>query len=283
MGAQDINTVQALPEQTFYSSKPGIRLFADQFNSGRAFDSVTGKRSVGLMDPKDGKFSLKPEFSDVTAGAIDVVLEKLVKGYNGNFTGGFTDLNPNAMQVANGTTIDMVDVQPTSPIVGNTNATGSTVTMLKMATGDAADFAGHEGEVVLVPRTDTTALPMRGLIQRVDAGTDSIYLAYPLDEVPKASAQVALLEGFEQDLGGNVTKFREFILAQDFLNGASHRTIIWRGQAIGGFDQTLTNDDKTKTMIDVQILGYSRQSAGAGNTFQIVPATIKGTYGKANI
>lgn len=282
MAAQDINTIQPLPEQTFYSSKPGVRLYTDAVNSGRAHDSVNSKRLVALIDPKDAKFALKPEFSPVSAGAIDVILEQLLKAWNGNLAAGATDMNPQAMEVGNGTSIKTVDVQPTSAVTANTHATTAcTRKVLNMVTGGGTNFIGHEGEVVLIGQANSNAPVMRGIIQSATA--DSITLFYELDEIPAVGKAVTLLKGFEQDLGGNQGLIREFIMAQDFLNNASHRTVIWRGQPVSGFDQSLSNDDKTKTMLDIQVLGYAKTSAGANNTMQIVPATVFGTYGKAAV
>ena len=282
MAAQDINTNQPLPEQTFYSSKPGVRLFADAQGSGRAYDSVTGKRAVALLDPKDAKFALKPEFSPVSAGAIDVILEQLLKAWNGNLAGAGQDMNPQAMEIGNGTSIKNVDVQPTVAVTGTTHAaTACTKKALTMATGGGAAFAGTEGKVILIAQTNSNAPPMRGIIQSISG--EVITLLYELDEIPAVAKAVTLLEGFIQDLGGNQGLIREFIMAQDFLNGASHRTIIWRGQPVSGFDQSMGNDDKTKTMLDIQVLGFAKSSAGANNTMQIVPATIYGTYGTAAV
>ncbi|MEZ0371707.1 MAG: hypothetical protein ACAI44_21625 [Candidatus Sericytochromatia bacterium] len=282
MAAQDINTKQPLPEQTFYSSKPGVRLFVDAVNSGRAHTATTGKLLVGLIDPKDAKFALKPEFAPVSAGAIDVVLEQLVKSWNGTLSAAAQDLNPLGMEIGNGTSIKTVDVQPGSPVTSTTHgATACTKRVLNLVTSGGAAFAGKEGKVVLIAQTNSNAPPMRGIIQSISG--DAITLFYELDEIPAVSKAVTLLDGFEQDLGGNQGLIREFIMAADFLNGASHHTVIWRGQPISGFDQGLSNDDKTKTMIEVQVLGYAKTSAGAGSTMQIVPATVYGTYGTAAV
>jgi len=48
---------------------------------------------------------------------------------------------------------------------------------------------------------------------------------------------------------------------------------------VSGFDQSMSNDGQQKTMIEFDLLGYSKLSAGAGNTYQIVPSTINGMYG----
>lgn len=279
MGAQTIATVQPLPEQTAPSAIPGGRIYVDMFNSGRAHDSTTGKRLLGLANQKETKFSLKPELAPVSAGATNIVLENILKGWNGKLNAAIQDMNLLAMEVANGTSIKTVDVQPDTPVTANTAASGSTTSKLKMATSGATAFSTYVGKRILIPRTNSNASPMRGVIRSVDTVNEWIYLMYELDEVPAASSAVYLLEGFEQDLGGGAPLLREVIIANDFNHGDSNRQICWRCQPISGFDQSQGNDDAQKTMVEFDIMGYTKQSAGAGNTWQIAPSTIIGLYG----
>jgi len=279
MGAQTLATVQPLPEQTAPSAIPAGRIFIDAYNSGRDYTSLTGKRLLGLADQKDTKFSLKPDLAPVTAGATDIVLENILKGWNGKLNIAIQDLNLLAMEVGNGTSIKTVDTQPTSPVTANTAATGSTTSKLKMDTGGATAFASYIGKRILIPRTNSNAPVMRGVIRSVDETNEWIYLLYELDEIPAASSAVYLLEGFEQDLGGGSPLLREVIIANDFNHGDSNRQTCWRCQPVSGFDQSMSNDGQQKTMIEFDLLGYSKLSAGAGNTYQIVPSTINGMYG----
>ena len=283
MGAQTIATVQPLPEQTAPSAIPAGRVFVDAYNSGRTYESLTGKRLLGLADQKDTKFSLKPDLSPVSAGAVSIILESVLKGWNGKLNMAIQDLNPLAMEVANGTSIKTVDTQPDTPVTANTAASGSTTSKLKMATSGATAFASYVGKRILIPRTDSDAPVMRGVIRSVDTTNEWIYLAYELDEVPKASAAVYLLEGFEQDLGGGAPLLREVIIANDFNHGDSNRQVCWRCQPVGGVDQSQSNDAHQKSMIEFDIMGFSKLSAGAGNTYQIVPSTIYGLYGTVPI
>ncbi len=279
MGAQTINTVQPMPEQTAPSAIPGGRIYVDMFNSGRLPTSLTGKRLLGLANQKETKFSLKPDLAPVSAGATNIVLENIFKGWNGKLNCAIQDMNPLAMEVANGTNIKTVDTQPSSPVTANTAATGSTTSKLKMATGGATVFSTYVGKRILIPQTDSNAPVIRGIIRSVDAANEWIYLLYELDEVPAASAAVYLLEGLEQDLGGGAPLLREVIIANDFNHGDSNRQTCWRCQPVSGFDQTQSNDDAQKTMIEFDLLGYTKLSAGAGNTYQIAPSTINVLYG----
>jgi len=230
MGAQTLATVQPLPEQTAPSAIPAGRIFIDAYNSGRDYTSLTGKRLLGLADQKDTKFSLKPDLAPVTAGATDIVLENILKGWNGKLNIAIQDLNLLAMEVGNGTSIKTVDTQPTSPVTANTAATGSTTSKLKMDTGGATAFASYIGKRILIPRTNSNAPVMRGVIRSVDETNEWIYLLYELDEIPAASSAVYLLEGFEQDLGGGSPLLREVIIANDFNHGDSNRQTCWRCQ-----------------------------------------------------
>lgn len=284
MGSQDIVAIQPLPVQTAPSAIPGTRLFVDAYNSGRNYKSTTGKRLLGLADQKDIKFSLKPDFSPVSAGAVNIVLENIIKGWNGKLNSSVQDLNPLSMEIGNGTNIKTVDVQPTTPVTANTHATTPcTTTTLKLATGGGTVFASYVGKRILIPRTNSNSPVIRGVIRSVDTATDTIYLLYELDEVPPVSAAVYLLEGLEQDLGGGAALIREVILAQDFNHGDSNRQVCWRAQAISGFDQSQTNDSHMKQMIEFDLLGHSKLSAGASNTYQIVPSTIYTLYGTVPI
>lgn len=280
MGAQGITAIQPLPEQTSASAIPGGRIFVDMYKSGRDYKNLTGKRQLGLADQKDTKFNLKPELAPVSAGAVNIVLENILKGWNGKFTCAIKDLNLLAMEVANGTNIKTVDTQPTTPVTANTHAsTPCTTSTLKMAADGGTTFAGCVGKRILIARTNANAPVMRNAIRSVDTATDTIYLMFEMDEIPPVNGAVYLLEGFEQDFGGGAPLLREVILANDFNHGDSNRLMMWRCQSVGGFDQTQSNDDAQKTMVEFDLLGHSKLSGGAGNTYQIVPATNYGLYG----
>lgn len=279
MGDQSITAYNPLPEQTANSDVVGLRVYRDDYNSGRDHTSETGKRQIGLVDVADANCELTPELDPVLAGAVQVPLEQLVTGYNGSASWGIQDLSMTGAEIANGTTLKVVDTEPDTPITATVAATGSDKT--KIVVDDASTFVGQEGKCIRIPTADE-ATPLRGYIKRVVSnGTDTeeIYLVFPLDEVPFPTGTVKVLEGFEQDLGGNAMGLHEITMALDFGKGAKHRTVIHRARSTGGFKQTMAKG-KVKTMLNMSIEGHAKTSGGR---LQIVPISRYGTYGLATV
>lgn len=275
----DINTVNPQPELTAPATRAGSRIFFDRVNSGRDYDSLTGKRNGGLVDPADVSGQLQPTLVTVSSGAVNVSLEELVSEWGGNLNVGIQEYNPNAMEVGVGTTAGkVVDTFPDTPVSGDL-AAGSTKSMLQLAATEAAAFSSHIGKPVLISRTDSDSLPLRGYIASVNTTDDEIYLAFPLDEIPPDTGTVQLLEGFDLDVGGNQMLQREVIMATDFGNGASHRCILPRTQPIGGYTFA-DGQDKAKHMLNFKIQGYTKLKDGRN---QVIPMSIKAKYGTAAI
>lgn len=275
----DINTINPQPVQTAPSVRAGSRMFVDAYNSGRDYDSLTGKRNVGLLDPADVSGELKPTLVTVGAGAVNVSLEELVSEWAGNLRAGVQEYNPNSMDVAVGTTAsDVVDELPDTPVEGDL-ASGSTKILIQLGTGEAAGFASHVGKPILISKTNSDALPLRTYIRSVDTVNDTITPVYPLDEIPPSTGTVNLLQGFTQEIGGNTMLPKEVIMATDFGNGASHRAIIHKAQPIGGYTFA-DGQDKAKQMLDFKIQGHTKPVEGLQ---QVIPMTVKGTYGKAPV
>jgi len=160
-------------------------------------------------------------------------------------------------------------------------ASGSSLAtnLIQLGAGEAADFAAHVGKCIEIPVADATAPKQRNYIRSVDTDNDTLTTAFPMDEVPFPTGTVKLLEGFTQEIGGNFMRYREFIFANDFNNGASHRCVVWRGQPVGGF-VPIAGRGKTKQQMDIKLLGHTRTVDGLA---QQVPMTCFGTYGKAVI
>lgn len=277
MADQDINTINDLPDQTAPSATAGLRVFEDAYNSGRDHDSTTGKRSLGLADPQDVSAELVPTLESVTAGAQNISIEELVTGYNGTAKVVVQDQNTNIMEVGMGTTASTVeDTEPTVPITGVVAATGSTLNTIVLGTGEGADFIAHIGKQIEVPTASGSKL--RAYVGSVSV--DTITTFYPMDELPFPTGTVRALEGFQQEIGGGQLSVRELLFAQDFSNGASHRTKIHRVQAIGGWKPMMNQGAKIKRSAEFKIQGVSRPVGGRS---QLVPVTIYGKYGLAPV
>lgn len=275
----DINTINAQPTQTAPGVRAGSRLYLDAYNSGRLYTNLTGKRNVGLLDPADVSGELKPTLVTISAGAVNMPLEDLVSEWTGNLRVGVQEYNPNAMDANVGTTASgITDTFPVSPVSGDL-AAGSTKTLIQLDEGEAAAFAAHRGKAILISKTDVDALPIRAYIQSVDTVNDTITPFYPLDEAPPATGTVQLLKGFVQEVGGNQMLPKEAIMSTDFSNGASHRAVIWKVQATGGYTFA-DGQDKAKQMMDFKIHGHTRPVNGYN---QVIPMTVYGELGRAPI
>lgn len=257
------------------STTVGTRIFFDDVDSGRDYDSLTGKRSGGVMDPKDGSGDLKPTLVSKEAGAVTSSLAEIITGWNGNFRTAIQEISQEAMEQQIGTSAGIIrDGYGSSPVAGDIAASGSTVTTITMATGEVAAFAGKEGFPIEI---SAVGKPMRNYIKKIVG--DVIHTAYEMEEIPTASGTVTILETFTQYVGGNQSRQQEVILAQGFGNGANHYTIINRAQSVGGFSFSAQNGI-VKIPLDVKILSYSKTIDGR---VQQAPMTIEGTYGRADV
>lgn len=274
--SQNIATYNPLPEQTANSDIVALRVFRDEYQSGRAVDSLTGKRQIGLVDPADASCELTPELDPVMSGAVNVSLEQLVTGWNGTCQLGLQDINQFAEEMANGTTTKVEDTFPVAPVKLTMSATGNTE--LAIAVADASTFSTYIGSPILIETKDGVT-PMRNYIKKIDTTLTPhlIYTVYPMDEIPKASGDVQILLGFEHDLGGNVMNVHEVIMAHDFGKGAKYRNKIHKCRSTGGLKQTVAKG-KVKTSMTLAIEGHSKVSGGR---LQVIPITRYGTYGKA--
>lgn len=277
MADQDINTVNEFPDQTAPSASAGLRVFEDVYNSGRDYESETGKHQLGVADPQDVNAEIVPALDPVEAGAQKTSLEEIIVGYNGTANVTTQDLNTKMMGVGMGTTISQVqNTYPTVPVEGAIAASGSTLSTIKLGTGDAADFVTHKGKPIEVPTA--AGRPMVCYIRDVNTTTDVITTAYPMDELPLAAGTIKLLEGYVQYAGGGQLGQRELLFAQDFSNGASHRVLIPRVQSIGGWKPMFAQGQKIKQTAQFKIQGVSRVVDGSA---KLVPVIVYGKYGKA--
>lgn len=277
MADQDINTINQMVDQTAPSASASLRVFFDTYNSGRDPDSDTGKRNIGKADPKDVSAELVPTLETVGGGAQNMSIEEIVTGWNGSADVTVDDTSTHMMGVGTGTTISKPTLTyPTVAVEGAINATGSTLATIKMATGDAADFAAHKGKAIEI---ETAAgEPMINYIADVNTTTDVITTFYPMDEVPLAGGDVKLLEGYNQFIGGGQLSMRELIFAQDFSNGASHRTVLHKVQAIGGWTPVMAQGQVVKQKGKFKIQGVGQTVDGK---VCLVPVSLIGKYGLA--
>lgn len=273
MATQKISDYNPLPEQTFDSDNVGVKVYTDEVGSGRAHDSLTGKRMIGLVDPSDVTCELTPELEPISSGSPMIDLEDLIRTWTGNCSAGIQDLNPLALKVANGTYNPIEDVEPIAPVTGTTVA-GSTAKLLKLGVGEAAAFA--PGDFVLIPLTNE---PARGIVKAVDTGADTLTLKYELDELPGTGITIKKVIGYDMDWGGNALQQREIIFALDFAKGGSHRNVIYRAAGTSGPAQTMANANKVVRQVKLKIYGNVKAVTGLGN--QIVPITNHVTYNAA--
>lgn len=279
MSDQDINTINQQPEQTAPSATVGVRVFEDVYRSGRDYDSETGKHSLGVADPQNVTAELVPTLESVTAGAQNISLEELVTGWNGTANVTTQDQNTKMTGAAVGTTIsDVVDNYPDTPVTAEIAATGSTLNTIALVADAAAAFAAHRGRAIEIPTV--SGRKMRNYIANVNTDTDVITLFYGMDELPLPAGDIQLLEGFQQEVGGGQLGMRELLFAQDFSNGASHRSVIWKVQSIGGWKPIMTQGTKVIQQAQFKIQGVTRTVA---STAQLVPVTVFGKYGRAPI
>lgn len=278
MGNHDVMSYNPAPDQTWLSDKAASRVFVDAYGTSRAYDgstAVTGKRQLGLLDPADGTVDLVPELASIDAGATKTSLEEILLGWNGTGKFMIQDTNPLSKEVQVGTSAAAVaDTQPDTPVTG-TLVSGSTKVLIQLDTGAAAAFSSYLGKPILVPSANADAPAIRAYIRSVDTDNDTITPAFPLDEVPATSGDVALLTGFTQEIGGENMLQREFIVSQDLGKGGRHVTVIWRAQPNGGAKINLANGIQ-KQEIGLKIQGYNRT---VGGLVQQVPMTCFGTYG----
>lgn len=274
----DVNSQNSAPVQTWLSDKASARVFTDAYNSGREYDgstAVEGKRQIGLLDPKNGQATLKPDLSPIEAGATKTSLEEILLGWNGTLELTLNDMNPLGKEVQVGTTASSIsDTQPDTPVTGAL-ASGSTKDLIQLDTGAAAAFSSSVGKPILVPTANSDAPALRAYIRSVDTTADTITPAFPLDEVPADTGNVALLTGFTQEIGGETMLQREFLISQDMGKGGRHVTVVWRAQPTGGLDIPLANGVQMQK-ISAKIQGHTRT---VGSQAQQVPMTCFGTYG----
>ena len=281
MGAQDIITKNPQPEQTAPGVTVGTRLFVDEYNT-RVFSystsSILGKRRVGLIDPKNVKGDIKPTMQSMEAGASVISLQEVITGYSGTVDASVHDYSTLAMQEAVGTTAGVIDHQyPSSPVNGDL-ATGSTKDLIQLDTGDATAFTSYVGYPIEV--SSQAGEKLIAYIKSVNTANDTITPEYPLDEVPATSGTCKLLEGFVLEGGGNITRQREFIFAQDFNNGASHRTVVWRAQSTTGMQIAGQGGAIVMTPLQLKVQGHTRT---VDSLLQNVPVTVFGKFGRSNV
>ena len=268
IGIDDYN---ALPGQTDLSDTVAVRLYTDEYNSGRNYKSTVGKRMVGLVDPNDVNCELKPETESVDAGAPTMPVEEIIIGWNGTCRATIQDLNPLTQVIGNGTENPLEDIQPGAPVVGAT-AAGTTVSKIVLA----ATQPFVKGDFIRI--ATTTGEPMLNRVKAVNAGVTELTLEWELDEAPVDASAVTKVIGYDLDLGGGASKAREFIFALDFGKGGKHRNVIYKAQPTGGFNRTMAKG-KVKSMLDLKILGHAKPVTGLGT--QVVPASQHVLYNQA--
>jgi hypothetical protein len=231
-----------------------------------------------LIDPKNVKGDIKPTMQSMEAGASVISLQEVITGYSGTVDTAVQDYSTLAMQEAVGTTAGVIDQQyPSSPVNGDL-ATGSTKDLIQLDTGDATAFASYVGYPVEV--TSQAGEKLIAYIKSVNTVNDTIVPEYPLDEVPATAGTCKLLEGFVLEGGGNITRQREFIFAQDFNNGASHRTVVWRAQSTTGMQIAGNGGAIVMTPLQLKVQGHTRT---VDSLLQNVPVTVFGKYGRSNV
>jgi hypothetical protein len=267
--AQNVSIRNPLPKQTADSDIAAQEIYVDEYDSGRAYNAVTGKMPLGLADVADIKVNLKPEVVDINSGSPEISLEKLVKSHKGEWSAAIQDLNDLGIEVGNGNTLPTIYVEPGTPVTATIAGSGSTEKLVKVAstTGFTA------GKQILIPLANGKTV--RGKIKSVPNSTD-INLVYELSEVPLAAGTVKLLVGKTNHSGGGELAVREMVMKSSFQKGSMVHNVMYRTYSTGGFDQTRVND-KTKTMMSGSLEGHSIDLGGSLG-YQLVPMSQYTTF-----
>ena len=258
---------------TYDASIAAVQILGSNHSEAVAYGSTAGWAKWTTVDPESVSFNITPTFESVITSAPRNSQQELVMSLDGEIQITGCDLNFNAMEKANGTSLETQHTADTSAWAG-TIAASTTTSSIYVGSGETTGLAVGDAVEFSFPSGTETFKQIRK-VKSITAASNLFTLDWALEYVPATAGAVTRNSGAIQYHGGNTAKFRSILFQADFSQAQDqHLLHVFKAVATGGVQRDLSG--KAMTPMTFKMLGESKTVGSL--TGQICPAATYITY-----